>query len=50
MARIPTEEAFRRTIAPTWGAMGTFAFIIVVVGVVVASASVALGSGRVELA
>ena len=50
MARITTEEAFRRTIAPTRGAVGAFAFIIVVVGMMVASASIALGSGRVEFA
>ena len=50
MARITTEEAFGRTIAPTRGAVGAFAFIVVVVGMMVASALITLGGGRVKLA
>ena len=41
VSRVAAEEALGCAIAPTWGTVRAFAFVIVVVGVVAASAAVA---------
>ena len=41
--RVATEKAFGCAIAPTWSAVCTFAFVVVVVGMVTTATSIAPG-------
>ena len=50
VSRVTAEETFGRAVAPARSAVGALAFIVVVVGVVVAAAPVAFGGRRVKLA
>ena len=50
VSRVATEQALWGAIAPAGRAVLTFALVVVVVRVVVASAAVALGRGGVEFA
>ena len=43
MSRVAAQEAFGGAVAAAWGTVGALAFVVMVIGVVVAATSVAFG-------